>query len=513
MNQKSKDTSTNNMKSDVLDRKYKLNYILNDNIKILKDIFNNDSTIIYRFFENKSADIKCAIVFVDGMVKYEIINENIVRPIMSYSINDELNLTDKIDTLINKVLIIGDISKSTSLDSLTKNLLYGNTLLLVEGHNEIVILNSKGFPTRNIEEPSSEAVVRGPREGFTETIIMNLALIRKKLSTSDLKFEFKEIGRRSRTKVCVCYIEELVQGKILNELETRLNSIDIDGILDSGYIEEFIKDEPFSPFSTVGSTERPDVVAGKLLEGRIAIICDGTPVVLTIPFIFTEYFQTNEDYYNSFIYSSINRILRILGFFLTTSVPAIYVSLSSYHQEMIPTPLLMGIYNSREGVPFPTVFEALLMLFTFELLREAGVRLPKHIGQAVSIVGALVLGEAAVNASIVSAPMVIVTALTGISSFLLPQMLGGLIITRLVFLLLSSVFGFYGYIFGVMALYIHLACMKSYGMPYLLSAFPTDLKDLQDTAIRMPWWYMNYRTKIIASDSIRKAKTRFTRRK
>lgn len=486
--------------------------VLNDNIKLIKDLFNNDNTLISKVFTSKYSSLRCCIFYIDGMCDTEIINENIVLPIVDYCEEDVCE-EDKLRLLMEKVLYCGEVSRNKNLDDALSLMLYGDTLLMVDGYDEMLIINSKGWKMRAVSEPQSETVVRGPREGFTESVIVNLALIRRKIRSTDLKFEFKQLGRRTKTRICVCYIQSLVNDQILQELEKRLGEIDLDGILDSGYIEDFIKDEPFSPFGTVGSTERPDTVAGKLLEGRIAVVCDGTPVVLTVPFIFLEYFQVNEDYFNSFIFSSINRLIRISGFIMATSVPAIYVALTTYHQEMIPTPLLIGIYEARQGVPFPTVIEAFLMLFIFETLREAGLRLPKYIGQAVSIVGALILGDAAVNASIISAPMVIVTALTGIASFLIPQMLGGLIITRNVFLLLSSFLGLYGYIFGIIGLVIHLMSMKSFGIPYMLNTTINKLKDLQDMAVRAPWWYMNYRAEIITKNPMRKIRESFFRRR
>jgi len=498
---------------EAINEKSQLTYSLNDNIELFKNKFSNDGTVIYRLFENRNASIKYCIIFINGMCNNEVINENVVRPIMDNSEVMDPDSKNLIDVIMNRVLIIGEIVKESKLDEMIKALVYGDTILLIDGSNEALVINTKGFPVRNVDEPMSETIVKGPREGFTESVIINLALIRKKIRTSDLKFKMKVIGERTKTTVCVCYIEGLAQEKIIEELERRLDQIEIDGIIDSGSIEEFIKDEPLSPFTTIGSTERPDTIAGKLLEGRIAVICDGTPVVLTLPFLFLEQFQINEDYYNSFFMASINRLVRFIGFFLTTSVPAIYVALTTYHQEMVPTTLLIGIYQAREGVSFPTVVEAMLMLFAFEILREAGLRLPKHIGQAVGIVGALVLGDAAVNANIISAPMVVVTAITGISSFLLPQMLGGLIFIRFIFLILSSILGLYGYIFGVIGLTIHLMSMKTYGVPYITNTYPTELKDFQDMAIRVPWWLMNYRTKLVAKDSVRQKKKKTIRRR
>ncbi len=489
-----------------LNEKYKLTTSLKDNINLFKDIFKNDNTVTYRYFENKTSTINYCLIFINGMVSRDVINENVILPLINYDVKPTLENTNTIDILMKKVLLVDELNKLSNMNEIITKLVYGDSLLLVDGYSESLIINTKGWEKKSIFEPKSEAVVRGPREAFTESIVTNLSLIRRRIKSHELKIKFREIGYTTKTSVCICYIEGIAQDDIINELEKRLDEIDIDGILDSGYIEEFVRDEPFSPFKTIGSTERPDTAAGKLLEGRIVIICDGTPIVLTLPFLFIEYFQVNEDYYTNYIYASFNRLIRIIGFFLATSIPAIYVALTTHHQELIPTPLLLSIYNAREGVPFPTFLEAILMLLTFEILREAGVRLPKPIGPAVSIVGALVLGESAVSANLISAPMVIVTAITGISSFLLPKMLGGLIIIRVVFLFLSSFLGLHGYIFGIIGLFIHLMSMKSFGVYYMLYLTSFTKDDIQDIGIRVPWWLMKYRTKIVAKNPFRSTK-------
>lgn len=471
----------------------KLTKSLDKNIDIFKKIFNKNDTIKFRMLENYDNKLKCCIIFNDGMIKPDKIHEGISKPIINSKVTDT-----KIDTVLNKILYIPEGEISNNIDEMVSSVLYGDTVILVDKNDKAIIADTKGWQTRAISQPETEVSLKGPKEGFTESIIMNLSLIRRKIVNPDLKFVFRELGRVTKTKICICYIEGIASDKILRELNERLNKIDIDGILAAGYIEELIKDAPLSPFQTTGYTERPDVVAGNLLEGRIAIVIDGTPVVITLPFIFMEYFQANEDYYQNFIFSSINRIMRFIAFFLTTSIPAIYVALVTYHQEMIPTPLIISIFAAREGIPFPTVFEALAMLFAFEIMREAGVRLPRPIGQSISIVGALILGEAAVTARLISAPMVIITALTGISAFLIPKMLGPLIIVRTVFLILASFLGLYGYIFGVIGLFIHLMSMRSFGVPYMLNMGSINKQDIKDTVIRAPWWYMYYRPKLIS---------------
>lgn len=479
---------------------------LKNNINIIKKIFHHNETVIFREVESKEwADLKVCIVFINGMVDKAEINENIILPIMESRAFEKISEQKILDTLINKIINSSDVTKEKDVSKLVDAISYGNSILLIEGTEECLVIDTKGWQERAIVEPVSEQVVRGPRESFNESIMTNLALIRRKIVTPDLKFQFKEIGVRSKTKICICYIEGLANEKIVEEVNKRLDDIRIDAILESGYIEELIQDAPLSPFSTIGNTERPDIVAANLLEGRIAIVVDGTPFVLMLPYLFIEYFQANEDYYNNFIYSSINRLLRVFAFFLSTSVPSVYVALVTFHQEMIPTPLILSISAAREGIPFPTIVEAFLMLLAFELLREGGVRLPAPIGSAIGFVGAIILGQAAVDAKFVSAPIVIVAALTGITNFLLPRMIGPLIVVRFIFLVLSSFLGLYGYIFGVIGLFIHLMSLRSFGTPYMSYVGSFNKQEIKDMAIRAPWWYMYYRPRIISmKNSIRK---------
>ena len=284
-----------------------------------------------------------------------------------------------------------------------------------------------------------------------------------------------------------------------------MDKIDIDGILDTGYIEEFITDEPMSLFKTLFTTEKPDTVCGKLLEGRVAIICNGSPSVITTPFVFIEYFQVDEDYYQQYYFATFNRMLRYLAFFLTTSVPAIYIALTNYHQELIPTPLILSIYEARQGIPFPSFLEAFIMIIIFELIRESGIRISKYSGSAISIVGALVVGEAAVEARLVSQPMIIVIGITGIANFLLPKMANSTIFIRIIFLFLASILGLYGYIFGVIFLSLHLFSIRSFGIPYMLNVDSMeDAVNMKDAYIRAPWWYMDMRGKLISKKRNRK---------
>ncbi|MBZ9633977.1 spore germination protein [Clostridium sp. FP1] len=475
---------------------------LDENINIIKNIFTNDTTVVYRALSVGRPNItKCMLIYIDGMANTQLINENIIKPILLSHIA-HINHSEIMDVLMQEVLLTGNNKKSDVVDDIISGIIYGKTMLFIDGFANAIIIDTIGWETRDISEPQAETIVRGPREGFTESMNLNLTLIRRRVINPNLKFTFMKMGKQTKTQICVCYIEGIAKEPILKELMKRLNDIDIDGILDSGYVEELIKDAPYSPFRTMINTERPDVVVAKLLEGRFAVICDGSPIVLTLPTIFVEVFQSNEDYYDNFLYSSFVRLLRWLCFFISTSTSAIYVALVTFHQELIPTPFLLSIYSARKGTPFPSIVEAMAMMIIFEILKEAGLRMPKQVGAAISIVGALVLGDAAVSARLVSAPIVIITAITGIASIMLPQVLG-LVEIRIIFLLLSSFLGLYGYIFGVMGLVLHMMSIRSFGIPYMLNVPSFSTQDIKDTAIRFPWWAMYLRPKMFSKNKKR----------
>jgi spore germination protein KA len=378
----------------------------------------------------------------------------------------------------------------------------GDTVFLLDGYSEALIISSKGWQSRSITEPESTKVIRGPREGFTESILVNLSMVRRKIGTPELKFRFRSIGERTHTKTCICYIEGLASDKILRELEKRISGIKIDGILDSGMIQELIKDAPFSPFETVGASERPDVVASKLLEGRIALFVDGSPFVLTVPFVIVENVNVNEDYYTNYLISSINRLLRAATAMATITIPAIFLSIVNFHQEMIPTPLLLSLSAARHDVPIPSVASLFIMLFIFDILREATTRMPVHISQAISIIGTIILGQAAVEARLVSAPVLIVTALTGITTLINMNFIGSSVIFRYFLLFCAYLLGIYGFILGLIVIYLHVMSIRSFGVPYTLGSTKVMNHDGQDIWVRVPWWTMTLRPKVIGARNL-----------
>ncbi|HJV31434.1 MAG TPA: spore germination protein [Bacillales bacterium] len=476
---------------------------LEANIELFQSIFSDDEMLIVRKFQNKFLPAaKCCLIYFAGMVNAETINENVIQPILQNNLSEGININNLLEELQYKVIVSNNVTMVNDLNEMVSSVISGETILLVEGHAKALRISSKGWSSRAIEEPESAKVVRGPREGFTEAILTNLTLIKRKINNPDLKIKFREIGERTHTKICICYIKGLALEEILHELENRLDAIKIDAVLDSGYIQELIRDAPFSPYETVGYSERPDVIAAKLLEGRIAIVVDGSPFVLTVPFVLAESFQSDEDYYNNFIFASFNRLIRMVGVFVATGLPAVYLAIVTYHQEMLPTPLLISISSARQGVPFPSVVALFFMLLVFDVIREAATRMPTPIGQAVNIVGTLVLGQAIVEAKIVSAPVIIITAIAGIMKLLSPTALGSVIVLRLFFLLLASILGIYGYIFGMIFATLHLMNIRSFGVPFMLGLSSVKNYNGQDIWIRSPWWTMKLRPKLIGTRNL-----------
>ncbi|MCQ6557405.1 spore germination protein [Paenibacillus mendelii] len=469
----------------------------------------NSSDIIIREIEIGSTElIRAGIFYTDGLTDtpsiQNFIKESLLCDIhanLDQSISSEQNV---LGLLKNRFLGVGEIQDVTDINSLLSSLLSGDVVLLLDGCTQGFAIGMRGGKDRGVMESTTESVIRGPKEGFTENMRTNAALIRRKIKDSRLWMETKSIGRVTHTDVAVMYIKGIVNDKILEEVHTRLDRIDIDGILESGYIEELIQDETYTPFPTVYYSERPDVIAAELLEGKVAIIVDGTPNVLIVPALFISFTHAAEDYYQRADISSLIRIIRYISMFVALLAPSLYIAVTTFHQEMLPTQLLIGLAAQREGVPFPAFIEALMMEVAFEVLREASLRMPKAIAQAISIVGTLVIGTAAVEAGVVSAVMVIVVSITAISSFVLPAFPMSMSFRMLRFPMmgLAASFGLFGIILGVIALVLHLCSLRSFGVPYMSPLAPFIKADNKDTIIRVPWWGMFSRPRLINQKNI-----------
>ncbi len=520
----------------------KLSKDLNQNLSNLKSIYENCSDIVFRCFQTKGFG-QAALIFFEGLSNIEEINNQVLAKLMNaageqgssnqmtsasdwnhqaqngtqeLSQSPGRSSTDDHNQSANKaqsrsqsyaqtksqppfnpekILSISSISNVNTLTDVIDQVSTGNPVLLIEQQDVGYGLGLAKWEKRPIEEPTAETVIRGPREGFIESSATNTALLRRKIRSPQFKTKKLEVGRLTKTEIIISYIEGVADPTLITEVENRISRIDTDGILESGYLEDYIEDDPYSPFPQVLNTERTDVVTSYLMEGHVAIITDGTPFALVVPTTFYSLMQSAEDYYQRPILSTMIRWLRFLFIVISLMLPSLYVAVLTYHHEMVPTSLLISMAASREPIPFPAIIEALSMEIMFEILREAGIRLPKQVGSAVSIVGALVIGQAAVEAGIVSAPMVMVVAVTGIASFAIPRYNAGFALRMLRFpmLLLAGFLGFLGIMLGVIVIVIHLCTLRSFGVPYLSPIAPMKGSEMKDVFMRLPRWAQDAR--------------------
>jgi len=460
------------------------------NLEKLQSIYDNCSDVVYRpFLIGKKT--KAVLVYIEGLTNTDEVDANVLSPLMEDNSGKPSSPYDILQTKLS----VSKVKEIHSFQECVEYLSIGNPLLFIDHEKQGFALGLSKMEKRSIDEPQAESVVRGPREGFTESIGVNLSLLRRRLRSPQFKTKAMKIGRYTQSEVILAYIEGIVDHTLVEEVTTRLKRIEIDGVLESGYIEELIEDNPYSPFPQVLDTERPDVAVASMLEGRVVILVDGTPFCLVVPITFYSLLQSSEDYYQRFMVGSLIRWLRFLFVVIALLLPSLYVAALTYHAEMVPTSLLLSISASREQVPFPALVEALIMELTFEALREAGIRLPKQVGSAVSIVGALVIGQAAVQAGIVSAPMVMVVAITGIASFTIPRYSAGIALRMLRFpmIFLSGMLGLLGIMLGIIFICTHLCTLRSFGVNYLSPMSPMKGKEMKDVLIRAPWWMLNTR--------------------
>ena len=435
------------------------------------------------------------LMWIDSLVDKRTLQLTTLSPLLSMQASP-LPSTDPsecLEELCRSFVSAPEAKVVDNVDEALPMLMSGWTLLLLNGARGIATIQTCGWDSRGIEEAPSSTVVRGPRDGFVESLDINISLVRRRLRSASVRVDKLKVGELSHTDVAVLYIDQRAKPSMVEEVKGRIRNVKIDGVLESQYIEELIKDNPASVFPTVYSTERPDDVANILLDGRVAIIVDGTPFALALPTTLFHFLITTEDLYLAYPVATFIRWLRYVGFIMNLLLPSLYVGTLTFHPEMVPPQLLSSILTAREGVPFPVLMETLLMEATFEVLREASVRMPRSVGSAISIVGALVIGESAVQAGIISSPAIIVVAATAIASFTIPSIaLSGTVrILRFGMVLLASMFGLYGIMIGVFLLGIHLASIKSLGVPYLTPIAPFRKKEFLKTIFRVPWFMLS----------------------
>ncbi|WP_438825848.1 spore germination protein [Neobacillus drentensis] len=473
-----------------------------ENISRIKEEVGNSTDINVREF--KIGAHKGALVYVDGLASSIAIADYILETAMEIMVPDEP--VDIFQFMLDKTMALGSVQTIENWNQVFDSLFSGDTVIFLQGCNKAISGETKGWERRAISEPTTQLSIRGPKDSFTETLRTNTALIRRRIKSPNLRVDSMKIGAVSQSDIAIMYIKGIANEKIVGEVKERLNRIDIDSILGSGYLEQLIEDQTWTTFPTTYHSERPDVVTSHLLEGRIAIVVDGTPFVVTVPAIFIQFFQAPDDYYSRFDISTGIRLLRILAFLIAVIGPSVYIAATTFHQEMIPTTMAIAIASQRENVPFPAFVEALIMEVTFEILREAGLRLPRAVGQAVSIVGALVIGQAAVQAGFVSPVMVIVVSITAIANFSTPVFAMAIAarLVRFVLMGLAAILGFYGIMLGIMFMSIHLCSLRSFGIPYMMPLAPFNIHNQQDAFVRFPIWSMKNRPMFISKGNMRR---------
>lgn len=465
---------------------------LKKNKDIIDEYFNDCFDVVVRdFYMGSEGHDKMSLVYINGLTDKTIVQDHILKPLMIHSrqISPEQNSGLKFFTMLKEGIITAEEVKETdNFGELVHSVLSGDTALLMDKQQKALIIGTKGWEQRGITEPTTESVIRGPKDSFTENFLTNMTLIRRRLKDPNLKAQNIALGRHTRTTIGIVYIRGIAKPSIVDEVLKRLNTIDIDRILESGHIEQLIQGDWLSPFPQMLRTERPDVASACLLEGNVVIICDNTPFVIVAPTTLMSLFQAPDDYYENWHIASALRVLRLISAFLALTLPGLYIAMTAFHPGMLPTDMVYSIAASREGVPFSATIEAFFMLAALEMLREAGARLPSPIGQTIGIVGGLVLGDAAVSAGIVSPIMVIIIALNAISSFTIPlyNLAVSLRLFTFVFIIFASIAGLYGIVLGFLALTTHLVTLKSFGSHYLSPFISFRISEITDTVIKGP---------------------------
>ncbi|WP_426453154.1 spore germination protein [Paenibacillus sp. S-38] len=455
-----------------------------------------DDLIVRELVLGGTAGVTGVIIYIDGLADQTLVNDDLLLPLLLTEEGPAAPSGGALLALLQqRVLGTSDYSLVKELREAMLSVLSGDTAVFLEGIDQALVVGSRNWKSRPVEDPQNESIIRGPREGFTEDLRTNTALIRRRIRSASLRFESYRFGRRANRDAVLIYMDGIANAGLLEEVRRRLRTLDIDDVEGSGFVEQWIADSYLTPFPLLLNTERPDRVSGALLQGRVAILVDGDPFGLILPITFSTCIHSPEDYYQHWLISTLTRLLRLIAAFIATFLPAIYIALVEYHHGMLPSKLAFSIAGAREGVPFPAVVEAFIMEITLELLREAGLRLPKPIGQTIGIVGGLVIGEAAVSAGIVSPIMVIVVAVTAIASFALPSYSFAITlrIIRFAVMLAASIFGLYGLIMCYIMINVHLVNLRSFGVPYTSPFAPQLMRDWKDLVFRAPMVFLRER--------------------
>ena len=441
-----------------------------ERVAIIKNLICGEDIIYFDFTVNNTP---ATVIYVESLSDKTAIGKQIVKPLSLYS--EDLSAKE-----ILKTLTLPEGEVLSSYEKCTQKIVGGDAVIFIDGIKKAITVATKKPATRPVAEPPTSSILKGPREGFVENIQTNMSLIRNRLRSKDLCYEKFTVGKYSNTAVGIVYISGVANNEIVDMVKKKIQSISIDGIIDSSYIIKMISSRKTSLFKEVGTTEKPDILSAKLLEGKIGIIVDGSPIVLTVPFLFVEDFQSSEDYYINNYRANVSRFIRLGAVLVAIYLPAFFVAAQLFHLQLIPLNFLLTIVGSIKGIPLSPSVEMFFTLFIFETLNEASIRMPRYVGIAMSVVGALVLGETAVNAGIVSTPTIMIVALSGICLYTVPDMTETLSVLRLLFLIIGGSFGGYGIILTSVALLTYLSSFESFTVPYLAPYSPLILNDLQD---------------------------------
>ena len=472
-----------------------MNYSINEIKLSLQSQFDDSADLNVRVFTLKSAlKIQAAVITMEGLVDKEQLSQSVLNPLLTfdYGARDSAAVSA---TAYSSVMASSDVIKLSSADEIVTYITSGFAVLMIDGAEELYAVGVQGYSFRGVSEPESEVVQRGSREGFTEPLRVNMSMIRRRMKTPDLKFEQMTVGTDSKTQLMICYLQSQVSLDLLNKLKNRLSGCNLETVLASGYLSDYLEDNGSgSLFSGVGISERPDTVCGKLTEGRIAIIVDGTPAVMIVPHLFVEEFQSVDDYSNRTYYAAFIRLMKYLSFFVSVFLPGLYVALAQFHPEYFPTWLLINTSESLAQTPFPVTAEVLAITVVYEIMKEAGLRIPKSLGHAVSIVGALVIGDSAVNAGIISASTLMVVATAAICGYVTSPLYPPIMMLRLLFIVVGGFTGLWGITLATAVVLIGMCAKTSLGVPYLSSLSPFSLRRMRDVFIRAGWRQLSKHT-------------------
>ncbi|RXZ61871.1 spore germination protein [Candidatus Borkfalkia ceftriaxoniphila] len=466
----------------------KMNANLQKNVRAVKNILSAEDILVFHFETTDGA--ACAAIYADGICDKDLLGEQVIRPLSSDKRGDSIDE-------VAKKLTSPEVKKEKSIQAIADEVLSGNTALIVDGLDSALIIGVKKIPVRTITEPPTSIAVKGPREGFIEDIKTNMALLRKRLKTGDLQFETLTVGTRSKSMIAVCYLNGISDLKVKKQIVDRLKRIEIDGIPDASYIAKFLAKKPYSMFKQVGTTEKPDILAAKMLEGRIGIFVDGSPIALTLPYILVEDFQSVQDYLVSPYRATVSRLLRLVSLVIALLLPAYYVAAQLFKLQLLPLGLLMTISGNVRDLPLSPSLEMFFLMVILEILIEASVRMPKYVGLALSVVGALVLGDTAVKAGIVSSSAIIIVALSGIAAYTLPDLAGSLTLLRFAFLIVAGSLGTFGIVLFTGLVLLYLVTSDSYGAPLLAPFSPLITRDLKDSVVKADILNLKMRPKFL----------------